>query len=130
MNALSTLLSWVMKSDACVFSCSWRRVFRFTVLCLATSCVFVGLYRRFGRKCYHQLQSRRRFYLSSFWSDYSVKVFQLSSPYPCVIHFNIINPPTTVSYKWPLYVRILYQNRLYIYLLSHTYYMPCPSNPL
>ena len=37
-------------SDPCVFACSWRRVFRFIVLCLATSCVFVGLYRHFGSK--------------------------------------------------------------------------------
>lgn len=122
-------LSWVMKSGACVFACSWLRIFKFIVLCVATPCVFVDLYRRFGRKCYRQLQSRRWFCLSSFWSDYGLKVFRLSPSYPRAIHFNIINPPAPVCYKWSLYLNILYQNRLYIYLLTHTYYMPCPSNP-
>lgn len=59
----------------------------------------------------------------------SVPVTALLS-YLSVIHFNIINPTASLCYKWCHSLRILYQNRLYTCLLSLTYCMTCPSNPL
>jgi hypothetical protein len=52
----------------------------------------------------------------------------LSSPSHFLkIHFNIIRPPTSRSYKWSLSLRSRHQNPAYTSLVSHTCYLHHPS---
>jgi len=44
------------------------------------------------------------------------------------IHFNIILPSTSGSYKWSLSLRFPHQNPVYTSPLPHTYYIPRPSH--
>jgi hypothetical protein len=48
---------------------------------------------------------------------------------PCLseIHFNIVHPPTSSSSQWSLCFWFSHQYPIYIPLLPHSCYMPCPS---
>ena len=53
----------------------------------------------------------------------------IPTSYPLEIHLNIIHPSTPRPPQWSLSLRLPHQDPIHLPLLSHTRYMPSPSNP-
>ncbi|PNF43392.1 hypothetical protein B7P43_G13912 [Cryptotermes secundus] len=70
------------------------------------------------------------------WSfQWSLSVFPTNIPYASIpsylsnIHFYIVHPPTTWSSQWSLSFWLSHQYPIFIPLLPHSCYMPCPPRP-